>query len=84
MSHLGTAAGFTKDGDVLRVAAKGGNVMFHPFEGIHKVYDSNVGRILILGAIFFKVEMTGKVQAVIHGNNNHITATAEVGAVISG
>ena len=58
--------------------------MFHPFEGIHKVHDSDVGRILILGAIFFKVEMTGKVQAVVHGNNDHISAAAKVSAVISG
>ena len=62
-----------EDGDIVRVAAKGGDIAPHPLDGSQLVHQSVVARcvVWILRGQLLGGEETKNAQPVIHGDNQH-------------
>ena len=69
-----SSGGFTPDGHVVRVPAKGCNVLVHPLERLHLVQQAQVLGIRILGAVrqMAQVQETHDAQAVRNGNHDDV------------
>ena len=69
-----SSGGFTPDGHVVRVSAKGCNVLVHPLERFYLVQKAQVLGIRILGAVrqMAQVQETHHAQAVGNGHHNDL------------
>ena len=81
-ADLHAAAGLPKDGDVAGIAAHVADVVAHPFEREHEIEHAGVARFgETRAAEFGEVEVAEDVEAVIHGNHDHVVIARQVGAV---
>ena len=79
--HLSAAAGVAADGDVLRIAAEGGNVLVNPLHCRHQVGNTGVSGVLEFLAVVLQVHMRQNVQPVVDGDKDDVSVVRQVEAV---
>ncbi len=77
------AAGLAEDGYIIRVAAKTGDIVPHPFQGRHQVRVACVGGVLVLLPIGGQIQIAQDIQPVVQGDHHHVPEPGQVLPVIS-
>ena len=74
--HLRSAAGLSEQGDILRITAKGFDIVMNPLQGADNVRQPHIAGIFILFSVSGQIQEAGDAQPVIHGDHHDITAFA--------
>ena len=74
--HLPTAAGFTEDGDIVRIPAKGGDVVLHPLQSRNQIHLTVVAGAVVtaLGTQIGVRDITERPETMVHRNLYHALA----------
>ena len=81
-------AGLPENGHIVRVPAEGVDVPLNPFQGLHKVCDASVDRVIVPFAVGGEVQIPQNIQPVVQCDHHDIPIAAQgvsfIGCLLKG